>query len=525
VPEPRSLSLTVVDPQPLLRVQSPNLTQPSLMLLEGEKRTVALHLKNESRTVSSDFLLLSSNDNVSRDLRSNLSRKDIQPIDTYEVQHQLKHRPVVHISSGQYSSQDRIEPGESETYEVDVWGRPGLTDASVHIDFANLKKPRSEISQTFYTRQVRFPIALTVNGSIDIVRCNVLPVQGDLPQRPLFTSEIKGIQKSNGLEDQRKSSISGSNLSSSGLCMLSLDLRNVWPQPLAVKLRSSRQAMVEDQQGPAEGDDEGYTVSEVIQPGHISRVILLVPQVYVENPFAPIPNLDIKKQFVVTASKLSPEAEAATRENFWYREAILKHLSGTWEEVSTGRTGEIDIRKGIRLNLNARMIEALRIDPVEVSYTLVPNGGVVDEHEAIKELESSHYSLQTDVFATLRVKVRNLSQTRLPLLVRVQPSLRAQPHNIALDLSRRLAWSGLLQRVLHPPLEPGGEQAVELGLLAFAAGLYDINVTIEEVTPRSRLVKKGSEDLDLDGQRRIWHARAPCLIDAIDPPLPLSSTD
>lgn len=519
VPEPRTITLTVIAPQPQLEVQSSSLTQPTLMLLEGEKRTFSLNLKNNSTTVPSDFLLLSSNDNVSKELRTTLGRKDLQPIDTYEVQHQLKHRPVIQLPSGKLDCQTRTEPQATSSYEVEIWGRPGLTDASIHIDFAHLKKPRSEIQQTFHTRQARFPLAFTVNGSIDIVRCNVLPVQGDLPSTTLFG---RAGSDSNG---DSATPVSGTRSSAKGVCMLSLDFRNVWPQPLSVELTSHMSTNAEDPNASnTEASGERYMVSEVIQPGHINRIILLVPQLFVADALAPIPNLDTKRQFVVSASKVGRDAEAATRENFWYREALLRHVHGTWKELKTGRTGEIDLRKGIRLNLNARMIDVLRVDHVEVSYDLIqkpalssPDGAATSP---ITLLENSHYSLQTEVFATLRVRVRNLSSDKLALLLRLQPALREQPHGVALDLSRRLAWSGVLQRVLHPPLAPGDERIAELGIAVLAAGLYEVTATVEEVTPRASPVADRTADLGslARGQRRLWHARSPCLIDAVDAP-------
>jgi trafficking protein particle complex subunit 9 len=498
--DPFVLDLTVIQRQPELQIASTSLTQPSLMLLEGEKRTFSFSVRNTSDEIPADLVLLTANDNISRGLRESLNRKDLIAVDTYEVQHQLKHRQALHISSAR-QQQAQIDANETKGYEVEICGRAGSSEASVHVDFAHLGADQADIKQTFYTRQIRYPLALTVNGSIEVVRCNVLAVEGDLP------SSVRKITGISG-DPEQQNGTDWSSLAPNGACMLSLDLRNVWPQPLTVELQSlfDLQTTIPDH--------NTSTAIETIQPGHVSRVILVIPRLFVEDVFAPIPNLDAKKQFVVTSSNMSPEAEAAMRENFWYREALLKHITGTWKEEKSGRLGEIDLRKGIRLNLNARMIDVLRVEHVEISYSLVADSEDFTE-KALRTLSDAHYQLQIESFATLRVKVQNRSKERLPLLLRLQPCLRDQPHNIALDLSRRLAWSGVLQQVLHPPLNPGEVREATLGLLVFAAGLYEVSATVEEVKPRFKTQASGAATLDLGANRRIWHARTPCLIDAV----------
>ena len=504
VADPSELSLTVIQPQPDLEIVSSSLIQPSVMLLEGEKRLVTLRVRNNSNIVASDFLLLTSDDNVSRGLRESLSRKDILPVDTYEVQHQLKYRQSLHISDVT-GEQMLINPRQIQEYKFEIFGRPGLSEAHLNLDFARLDQPQTEIKQTFYTRQLRLPIDLTVNGSIEIVRINILPIEGKLPLEYQHKFEDHSVDHYSSLQQNPGNQPSNPD----GVCMLSLDLRNVWPQPLTVELTSS---MVPN--GHAGGHQTAYTVNETIQPGHVSRAIIIIPRLFITNPLAPIPNLGKQRQFVVSTSTMSQEAESAVRENFWYREELLKHIHGTWSEVKTGRQGEIDLRKGVRLNLNARMIDVLRVEHVDISYSM--SGKSDTSAPTLQELEHSHYQLQTDSFASLCVTVRNRCQERISLLLRLQPGLRDQPHNIALDLSRRLAWTGVLQRVLHPPLEPDEERTADLGLLVLASGLYEVNATVEEVRPPHSTKKADSNGLNTSAHRRIWHARSPCLIDAVE---------
>ena len=322
MPANKSLSIKVIEPQPYLMIKSPSFPQPSVMLLEGEKKTFELVIRNETRSVPPDFLLFTFDDNVTTGLQEALGKKDMLPIDTYEVQYQLKNRPTVRMiaeDSGRLTS--GAPSTDNTSYRFELFGRPGLTNAVVQMDFAHLGVPKSEITETFYTRQKRFPLAVTVNGSVDIPRCNVLPIQGDFPSIDRKDLSLNGSQ-------QAVPAISEDNY-----CMLSLDLRNVWPHTLSVELVSKLKA---DEDGKAV-DDPIYRVQEDLQPGHVTRVIVLVPRLFIQDPYAPIPNLITQRQYVVSASKLSLEAEAASRENFWYREELLKHISGTWKEAKTER--------------------------------------------------------------------------------------------------------------------------------------------------------------------------------------------
>jgi hypothetical protein len=85
-----------------------------------------------------------------------------------------------------------------------------------------------------------------------------------------------------------------------------------------------------------------------------------------DNPYASIPvvNTGTRRQFVVSANKLTFEAEAASREAFWFREELLKRVLGGWSESATGRKGSIDLRN---IRLNTRMVEAMRLEDLEIS--------------------------------------------------------------------------------------------------------------------------------------------------------------
>ncbi|KIV77034.1 hypothetical protein PV11_08872 [Exophiala sideris] len=500
-PVSTSLKLKVIDPQPRLTIKLKTTQSSSIMLLEGERRVFEVDLVNESSTVAADFVLVTTEDSVTTRLQEALTNKDLNPADMYEFQNQLAASPAIDVHDQDRPKSDSVlSPGAAVGYKVAVVGRPGLVNAAVLADYAYLGSPSTDVKGTFYTRQVRFPIAVTVNGSIEIPRCNILPIHSDFVWNP----DHNGHTETRDSDDSHLSHWLRMRPNAGDYCMLSLDLRNVWPQPLSINIQARK---------PAEDVwDDAFSVHETLQPGHVTRVVLLIPRLFVQNPYKSIPNLDTQKQFVVTTSKFSAEAEAASRESFWYREELLKCLRGTWKEATSDRHGEIDLRKGIRLS--PRMIDALKIDHVEIEYSLAP---VEDAGEAVKQIGRSHFVVKTEVFATLSIKIRNHTEDTLGLILRLQPALRHQPHNIALDLSRRFAWSGVLQRALHPAIEPGGVFVADLGIIALVQGDYEVNASVEEIKGRrTQATSKSADAVGANSGRRIWHARSPCLIDAVE---------
>lgn len=538
-PEPDILSLTVLEPQPILSVTSSTLSQPAIMLLEGETRSFQITFHNASTSASADFLLFTFQDSATTQLQDALAGRELTPAELYELQLQLEGTPSLRWVPDDISGNEPMVPARaSSTFNFEVFGKPGLLNGVVQVDYAHVGVPRSEMKEKFYTRQLRYQLSLTVNGAIEVPRCNILPFNGDFAwsnQQRIDNglSAIKGkSQKASPQncsmlatpttrlrdDDQLMPPLSRLDLGSYGSqhCLLLLDLRNVWPNPLSISIQV-RESITENS-SPTDPWRRAYTVHEILQPSHVSRVVLLLPQLFIPDPHAPIPLLNNQRQFVVSGSKLSAESEAANRETFWYREEVLKYVRGTWRDDTTGREGEINMRKGIRLS--ARMIDAMRTEEIDIDFSIraveEPSNSEsnADTNAKVTQTGQAHFLLHTNVFATLTAKIHNHSSDCLHVLLRLQPSLRNQPHNIALDLSKRLAWTGMLQRALHPPLEAGEIREAELGIIALCEGEFEMGATVEEIRPNAKQpTKNGGLPMGV-AKRRIWHAREPCLIDA-----------
>jgi hypothetical protein len=376
-----------------------------------------------------------------------------------------------------------IDPGGTATFEMEILGRPGLTSAVVQIDYAHLGVPAGDVQDKFHTRQVSLPLTVTVNASIELARMDVLPLTGSIP-RSLW-SNVNG-------EDEDET------FTPDDYCLLLLDLRNAWPCQLQVHLDIAN----------------GGAIDEEILPGNTSRIMFPIRRVLLEDPSASIPALDPSRarQFVVSTGRVSADTERASREAFWYREEILKILHGAWVTKSgPHRNGEIELR-GLRLT--PRMIEALKIDDIGIELSV--NG--IGSRDLKQELF-------TDSFSELKVKITNRTSDTISPFLRIQPSIRNQPHNISLDLSKKLVWNGIQQEVL--PDLPGHETAeIRIGLTPLARGEFEISASVEE----ARLQESPHDEKPTEGrrprantrtmmdailgakERRIWHSREPCIV-------------
>lgn len=532
-PESDTVLLNVLNPQPTLTIKSTTLSQPALMVLEGEKKSFEISLKNESKTTPVDLVLFTFQDSATTQLRAALMNKELVPTDHYELQLQLAGRAPFRQLANTKKDRVHIQAGETADFTIEVLGIPGLLNGIVQVDYANLGMDLSDVKDKFYTRQVSLPVAVTVNAGIEINRCNLLPFSGDFAwwnrQRASVASEQAGDTPGVLAPGMASCSTSYTPLQTDGShftsllarlglgshgddhCLLLLDLRNVWPFPLSVSVQVRENPNASS--SPTDSWRRAYTVHESLQPGHVSRVVLLIPRVYVPEPHAPIPMIGNQRQFVVSASKMSVEAEQANREAFWYREELLKHIRGTWREDSTGREGTIDLRRGVRLN--ARMIDALKKEEVDISLSVYPSPQCDAQSRPSFQEGRSRFTIQTNSFATLITKVHNRSSNKLHGLLRVQPSLRYQAHNIALDLSKRFVWTGMLQSVLHPPLAPDEVRETSLGIMALCAGEYEIAASIEELKAPIQDSERTKIDITArSDDRRIWHATETCIIEA-----------
>ncbi|KAI1754524.1 hypercellular protein A [Xylaria castorea] len=504
--KPDSIDLAVIKAQPIVLVKSTSLPQSSIMLLEGERRTFSVTLHNIS-TTPADLLLFSFQDSTQGPLQTALASRDATPAELHEYEWILAKKQALRLRKID-DSKRYIAPGSTATFEFEVLGKPGLTSGTIQVDYAHLGMPQSEIESQFFTRQVCLDLTVTVNASVELSRVDILPIHSNVPQH---------LWDRIGSGEREESAASGDH------CLLLLDLRNAWPCDLQVHIEA--------------GKDIG--IEEHILPGNTNRVVVPVPRIYIEDPHASIPALNPsrQRQFVVSSSKITPEIERGNREAFWYREKMLENISGTWKTLSgPAREGTIQLR-GVRLA--PRMIEAIKIDEVGIDISV--------EESQPEQSGGPANTIFVDEFVQIKVQVTNRTDKPIYPTVRIQPSLRNRPINVALDFTRKFAWNGTLQQTL--PLL-GAKSSVELrvGATALCRGEFEISASVEETqlwkapaerekresrdqTRRSRdeeqeamrQRERADTQTMLDAvlgakERRIWHSRRPCVVAVRDRP-------
>ncbi|KAL1306457.1 hypothetical protein AAFC00_005155 [Neodothiora populina] len=577
-PARTTLSCTVIQPQPHVLVDSTSLSESALMVLEGQKRVFQVTLNNPSPTRSVDFLHFSFEDSLTTSMKAALLDKDLSRADMYELELELAEDPIFIWARADSKPVGSIEPGEKVTYDITVVGRPGLGAARIMFDYAYLGQPVSEVKGSIYTRQVVVPVDITVNASVQLHRIDFtefpsefawsnqhrLRLEGKNEKRFSRLLPTKPVEKSN---DRFRSLLERVGLSSASdseeHCLVLLDLRNAWPNPLTVSVEvreslgsatSSPSRETDGRSDIADGWKRAYTVHEVVHPGHIARLVLLLPKLQVLDPHAPIPLLSPnQRQYVVNADKVfSQNAEMTHREQFWFREEVLKYIRGSWKEDGTARQGTVDLR-GIRLS--PRMIDMLRLQDVDVTMTVVAatsqnssssegidsadNDDPVAAETPITRLGQSEFQVLTESFLTLRAEITNRSPIPVRGILRLQPSWAHQASTEHIpDIGRKLIISGLLQQVL-PTISPRETVTVEVGLCPVVGGEFDIHALVEElvipphyehvaaaINAEERAITSQSndthEDFSVSGQglrprdRRIWRAGEACKLFAVD---------
>ena len=524
-PTPSKLPINVIKNQPVLQIASRTLLQSAVMVLLGQSKVITITLTNGSSD-EIDFVMISFTDSTSGLLQSAIDDKNTPPSDIYEAEHSVYRQPAFKLAPNFEGKELIIPPGGQLILPIEVLGKPGLVHGAVQISYAHLGVPKDEVEDQFYTRQLNVPVSVTVNASVELIRTEILPfaVQATWPHKDREKQEASTLAgdapKTEGYDGQAIQTNEGSPLRDVGKgeqCLLVLDFHNTWPRPLVVSLQANSL-----RESDKTSSDRIKTTTATIQPGHSTRLMVPISRVSLDHCHFPIPAINPanKRQFVLSSGKVSADIEKLGREIFWYREEILKQLQASWREQGSDRSGQINLRA---MRLSPRMLEILKPEPVEIGVSIDAYGNLADGK--VERVDKSHFRSYVDVFAKITVRISNRSPNPIYPLLRLQPSLRHQPYNVALDLSRKLAFNGLLQRPL-PLLRARDDQEVSLGIVFLSAGEYDIGACVEELKPwtppnnvdgsrpRAGTGEFLLSDFDLK-DRRIWYCQSPCLIDIL----------
>ncbi|KAK6529557.1 hypothetical protein TWF281_008727 [Arthrobotrys megalospora] len=539
-PDLKQLSINVIPAQPKLIITHTSLPQNAIMVLEGEKQVFTVHVKNESDSVAVDFVTISFVDSTTEPVTNAISQKQGLPAEVYELEVILYKKKAFEWIRPE--EKVTIQPGGTGVFKVQVLGKPGLTSGKVVVDYGFIdrdgeKRKEGEGGGGWYTRRTETDVTVTVNAAVELVRMDFLPWSGVSSSLLAEHPETQQLQNGNGVfsgskfptknEQVRELFTRLSNVENpSTYALVLIDIRNSWPHPLRVSMGFNP---AEEDIG--EGDDMKFTASDTIPAGHSTRLILPLKRVYVSNPTAPIPSLSkTQRQYVVSLTKVSPELERVTREGFWYKEAVLRRISGIWEEVGTERQGVVECRN-FRMG-GSRGVEVVKAEEVEVAVNLEneTEGGVAE----VKSTGRGRWSVKTDEFFKVKVAVRNRGTKKVRLISRLLPCLRfvgGSTGNAGLEMTRRAGFNGTLQKSLGW-VRGGEERVIEMGMVVIASGEYEILGCVEEVKGDDYDeeevddgTKKSREPLEVEqrlleemirGERKVWYARDVCNVVASD---------
>lgn len=468
-PKYEVLSVPVLEAQPLLAVVSTTLSQSMLAVLNGETRQFSMQLRNVAEHVDVDFLHVSFEIPPLTGTQPS-EEHHTSPTEVYENEFETLHRQPFRWLGSEDENSGSIRAGATSTVQVEVLGQPSLSQTTVKVDYAQLGCRPDEVKGNLLTRQVLMPFVVTVNASIRVQSVKVMT----LPSVMFVQNGPAGVGEENDFGEDE-------NHDRSGFVLL-LDLENEWTRPLSVSIRS-----VEELFPILESVSSTKEITETIQPGQLVRVALPMKKLYVEESHLPIPSLSssTQRQFIYQAEEETEELQAEL-ELFWYREELLKRVSGTWREVDSDRSGVIDMRV---VRMDKDMLGIVRRDPVSVAVELVEGN---KESRKMRQSKTTPFNVEANELVTLKATIRNDSSRKIHPFVRFEPVLAGQ--SLARDdLTQLISWTGLLNRPMKT-LEAGERATAVLSFFLLSAGLYEMKIFVNSLPLNGQVEAKSQRD-------------------------------
>lgn len=401
---PRFLQCQVVLEQPLLRIRRTSLTHGAVMLYNGERSTIRITLENVS-TLPVDFIRLTFDDSTIAPAQQALAEGELSVYDTYETEYDLIHRPVFtwESSSGKHTA----DPGDKLVVTVNCFGKVGCTHGVIHVSYSYCHRPRPTLDKppdTFHTRQLSYPVLVTVYHMLESFNLDILPYSPDTAF--LAADEHKAPLLIEEVDDW---------------CLFSVEVRNTYGIPFEVTF-TRQQPDVPDGQTTA-----------LVPPGSTTRILLPMKKFSLsdEDVQQPIPTLS-DRQFVVSKSGLSADQERLQRELFWYREALFRYVQGRWKETGGSRAGELSLRQ---LRLTQPMLNTLRTEQARLHLSLWCDDDLSGELKPVSA-RAGIYQPPLNELIYLRMKVTNLS--KLPRTFTV---------TLTLDPAQHVLFEGVLSDI------------------------------------------------------------------------------
>lgn len=453
----KNIQLNVIPPQPCLSVTRNLVTNGWIMLLEGEKKTFTLQLRNTSDETI-DYLSFSFWDSCSDAINAKLAQNGANSVeDTYELEWSLlKKKPFTVVNKQEIASKYKhIQPGGDLKIDYEVLGKKGILELKLILEYAHKETDGSSIS---YMKNVTIPLDVSVEPSLEITGCEVLP---------FFSSSLSGYSShENGISqdavDRNMESLlrffteikASEDDDISNYCLLVLDVRNLWKQRLMAKIGNK---------------GTHYTVNEALDSMQTIRILLPIRCLEYDlvDVTKSVPSLR-NKQFIKNYN-VTEEQEREIRRKFWIRSALLENLAGEWHTVGQkhGRSGEIDMR---HIRLTTQMTNSLVFDRIQIQHSIF----VADGTQGAVERSGEEYQLQREQFYTLKTRIINHTQQTLGGILRHVPFPVNASTKQDLLIDQKILYNGVLQKHVGKDAIPAGtSHEVSLGFMILEKGRYE----------------------------------------------------
>lgn len=504
LPKESSIPMVIVPPQPVLKITSVSINNGALMLLEGQTIQFKVSIHNIAN-VDANLIIATCQDSASSSLLEAAKTKGIQPSEMFAYEEDLA-SPALRIADPA-NTIESIPAKSSGDFVFTITGRPGLSTATILFDYASLDE---EEKSTIRTRQISLPFKVTVNASAHITRCDVLPLMDDF-RMPAFAGQVSPGPMSAPLSISHVTSslthkiervedsywyfadcISQDSVyafPSSAFSLLVLDVRNAWPTPLVINVSCSLDSKL---LGIDNAESLGFWgTSQTIQPGHIERILIPIPRIYIENSLMNVQRAlrtANERQFIISSvGNLHPDTERTQRQLFWHRLILARILRATWTTQDYRHKGMVPLNG---LQLLPRTLNAFQEHDISIDMQVVPETEDTDVI-GLDESKAQPSTVKVGRIVTLRTTLQNRTNHRTiwPLL-HLHPALAHDSNSQQpADLSKYLAWSGALQQPLKA-LSPGQSVEVDIPLCALCTGEFVITASIEEMKPAKSTINE-----------------------------------
>lgn len=491
------VEITVIPAQPVMVLKNISLNHGWLMLLEGEKQEFTFTLTNIS-DVDANLVQLQFSDATTEPLKLALSNKELPQSEVYEIEYFLHKRKALHWKRDKDSGDNRIAripAHEAATFTVEVTGKRGMTDGVVQIEYCNRDEPLGGAAG-FWSRMMPIDFSVTVNPSVELGGCDIMA----LPHEQKLAAVMTGV-----LDVTAATAPETGDGSLKDHCLIVLDLRNAWKKTLEVKLWS---CTCRHEHGhsdlptptPCVCPNTKFTVVKTIDSGLTQRFVIPIQRIRFtkQELERPIPSLG-NRQFIVDSNSTA-EQQQTMRENFWYREAVLAMLGGSWREEGVfgggggggdqarARHGALELRG---IHVTTAMVQALRIETLELSMHASIDGSPKSAEGSAKVDE---LTVQAEIdYVTLSTTISNhnissssfsssSSSSSISGFLRFVPSERyggPAAGTAGDDTSTSLLYNGTLQRPVLD-IKPGESKTVSIGFVALCPGEYEWTSVFDE---------------------------------------------